>query len=204
MSVEDLVVRLRIEDDNKLAHKNTYISDSAKAYMVEHAASSLKSNPKGKDNDKGKISKGCATTVTSRVIILQTARYRSSNNNDWWVDIVATRHVCADKRDVILKMISGKELKLTNTEGLPKTIGISACLAEKVMTRFPRYKSCWETHAKNQQDEQGTRYAPEMFEPQKDDEQFDHEGSHQRFSRVRKDECAKAMAKRSHQNGTLL
>nr|GEZ24881.1 hypothetical protein [Tanacetum cinerariifolium] len=65
-----------------------------------------------------------------------------SNNKDWWVDIVATRHVYVDKSmfcsfkaihneeklymgnsttahikgegDVILKMISGKKLKLTN------------------------------------------------------------------------------------------
>ncbi|GKF23128.1 hypothetical protein Tco_0075450 [Tanacetum coccineum] len=33
MSVEDLVVPLRIEEDNKLAQKNTYTPDSAKANM---------------------------------------------------------------------------------------------------------------------------------------------------------------------------
>ncbi|GKB98747.1 hypothetical protein Tco_0984884, partial [Tanacetum coccineum] len=37
MSVEDLIVRLRIEEDNKLAQKNTYAPDSAKDNMVEHA-----------------------------------------------------------------------------------------------------------------------------------------------------------------------
>ncbi|GJT33489.1 hypothetical protein Tco_0923908, partial [Tanacetum coccineum] len=92
MSVEDLVVRLRIEDDNKLAHKNTYISDSAKAYMVEHAASSLKSNPKGKDNDKGK-------TI--------------DNGEKLYMGNSATPDIKGEG-DVILKMISGKELKLTN------------------------------------------------------------------------------------------
>ncbi|GKG22280.1 hypothetical protein Tco_0387583, partial [Tanacetum coccineum] len=40
MSVEDLVVHLRIEKDNKLAQKDTYTPDSAKANMVEHAGSS--------------------------------------------------------------------------------------------------------------------------------------------------------------------
>ncbi|GKF49311.1 hypothetical protein Tco_0142562 [Tanacetum coccineum] len=34
--VEDLVVRLRIEEDNKLAQKDTYTPESAKANMVEH------------------------------------------------------------------------------------------------------------------------------------------------------------------------
>ncbi|GJU01479.1 pol polyprotein [Tanacetum coccineum] len=38
--VEDLVVRLRIEEDNKLAQKDTYTPESAKANMVEHAGSS--------------------------------------------------------------------------------------------------------------------------------------------------------------------
>ncbi|GJY10629.1 hypothetical protein Tco_0378814 [Tanacetum coccineum] len=36
MNVEYLVVRLRIEEDNKHAQKNTYTPDSAKANMVEH------------------------------------------------------------------------------------------------------------------------------------------------------------------------
>ncbi|GKC01282.1 hypothetical protein Tco_0987418 [Tanacetum coccineum] len=36
MNVEYLVVRLRIEEDNKQAQKNTYTPDSAKANMVEH------------------------------------------------------------------------------------------------------------------------------------------------------------------------
>ncbi|GKD42038.1 hypothetical protein Tco_1266683 [Tanacetum coccineum] len=60
MSVEDLIVRLRIEEDNKLAQKNTYAPDSAKANMVEHARSSSKSNSKAigkgkkKNDNKGK------------------------------------------------------------------------------------------------------------------------------------------------------
>ncbi|GJT48563.1 retrotransposon protein, putative, ty1-copia subclass [Tanacetum coccineum] len=57
MSVEDLVVRLRIEEDNKLAQKNTYTPDSAKANMVEHAGSSSKSNSKAKGKGKGKNDK---------------------------------------------------------------------------------------------------------------------------------------------------
>ncbi|GJW68865.1 hypothetical protein Tco_0123289 [Tanacetum coccineum] len=54
MSVEDLVVHLRIEEDNKLAQKNTYTPDSAKANMVEHARSSSKSNSKVKGKGKWK------------------------------------------------------------------------------------------------------------------------------------------------------
>ncbi|GKC54172.1 hypothetical protein Tco_1076917 [Tanacetum coccineum] len=57
MSVEDLVVRLRIEKDNKLAQKNTYTPDFAKANMVEHAGSSSKSNSKAKGKGQGKNNK---------------------------------------------------------------------------------------------------------------------------------------------------
>ncbi|GKD87780.1 zinc finger, CCHC-type containing protein, partial [Tanacetum coccineum] len=59
MSVEDLIVRLRIEEDNKLAQKNTYVPDSSKDNMVEHAGLSLKSNSKAKGKGKKKIDKKC-------------------------------------------------------------------------------------------------------------------------------------------------
>ncbi|GJW93190.1 hypothetical protein Tco_0172862 [Tanacetum coccineum] len=57
MSVKDLVVRLRIKEDNRLALKDTYTPDSAKANLVEHVGSSLRSNPKGKGKDKRKNDK---------------------------------------------------------------------------------------------------------------------------------------------------
>ncbi|GJY01852.1 pol polyprotein [Tanacetum coccineum] len=57
MSVEDLVVHLRIEEDNKLAQKDIYAPDSAKANMVEHDVSSSTSNPNGKGKDKRKNDK---------------------------------------------------------------------------------------------------------------------------------------------------
>ncbi|GJR11908.1 pol polyprotein [Tanacetum coccineum] len=57
MSVEDLVVHLRIEEDNKLAQKDTYTPDSAKANMVEHVGSSSRFNSKGNKKDKRKNDK---------------------------------------------------------------------------------------------------------------------------------------------------
>nr|GEW84024.1 zinc finger, CCHC-type [Tanacetum cinerariifolium] len=57
MKVEDLVVRLRIEKDNKLAQKNTYTPDSAKDNMVEHVWSSSKFDSKAKGKGKKKNDK---------------------------------------------------------------------------------------------------------------------------------------------------
>ncbi|GJW74374.1 pol polyprotein [Tanacetum coccineum] len=57
MSVEDLVVHLRIEEDNKLAQKDTYTPVSVKANMVEHVGSSSRFNSKGNKKDKKKNDK---------------------------------------------------------------------------------------------------------------------------------------------------
>ncbi|GKE16584.1 pol polyprotein [Tanacetum coccineum] len=152
MSVEDLVVRLRIEEDNKLAQKDTYTPDSAKADMVEHAGLPSRSNSKGKGKDKkknDKKSKGKSeylapkagivkqkfqetcyncdqpghraanckmpkranprqanmvnedvdmiTMVSDVVAMISEVNLVGSNNNGWWIDTRATRHVCADK-----------------------------------------------------------------------------------------------------------
>ncbi|GJY45660.1 hypothetical protein Tco_0434723 [Tanacetum coccineum] len=69
MSVEDLVVRLRIEEDNKLAQKDTYAPDSAKANMVEHAGSSSRSNSREKAKTKRRMTrraKGSLSTLAPK------------------------------------------------------------------------------------------------------------------------------------------
>nr|GFA40241.1 hypothetical protein [Tanacetum cinerariifolium] len=57
-SRKKLYLRLNLlPKDNRLAQKDTYTPDSAKANMIEHAGSSLRSNPKGKGKDKRKNDK---------------------------------------------------------------------------------------------------------------------------------------------------
>lgn len=59
MSVEDLIVRLRIEEDNKIAQKKGYGgSNYAKANVLEHGQASRADKNKfvkGKDSRKGKV-----------------------------------------------------------------------------------------------------------------------------------------------------
>nr|GEV49734.1 uncharacterized protein [Tanacetum cinerariifolium] len=114
MSVEDLVVRLRIEKDNMLAQKDTYTPDSAKANMIEHAGSSSRSNPreKGKDKRKNdKKSKGKSEYLAPKARIMkQKFQETCYNCNSATADI-------KDEGDVVLKMTSEKELKLTNVLG---------------------------------------------------------------------------------------
>ncbi|GKA86569.1 pol polyprotein [Tanacetum coccineum] len=174
MSVEDLVVCIRIEEDNKLAQKDTYTPDSAKANMVKHAGSSSRFNSKGNKKDKrknDKKSKGKSEYLAPKARIVKQKfqgicyncdqpSHHAANckmlkrvnplqenmvNDDvdmiamvsdvcamiseenlvgtthggWWIDTGATRHVCADK-NVVLKMTSKKELKLTNVLYVPE------------------------------------------------------------------------------------
>ncbi|XP_071687917.1 uncharacterized protein [Rutidosis leptorrhynchoides] len=54
MTVEDLVVRLRIEEDKKVAIKRSYAPSSAKVNIVEHGQSSRGNKGKGKAEKKNK------------------------------------------------------------------------------------------------------------------------------------------------------
>ncbi|GJV73982.1 pol polyprotein [Tanacetum coccineum] len=85
MSVEDLVVHLRIEEDNKLAQKDTYTPNSAKANMVEHAGSSSRSNSKGKGKYKRnnyKKSKGKSEYLAPKAGIMKKKFQETCYNCD--------------------------------------------------------------------------------------------------------------------------
>ncbi|GJW59316.1 hypothetical protein Tco_0106047 [Tanacetum coccineum] len=129
-------------EDNKLAQKNTYTPDSAKANMVEHAGSSSKSNSKAKGKGKkknDKKGKGKAEYLALKASgIVETEANMVNDNVDmiamvsdvidmnFEVNLVAVDNgeklymgnsATTDIKgegDVILKMTSEKELKLTN------------------------------------------------------------------------------------------
>nr|GEV44348.1 chlorophyll a-b binding protein 3C, chloroplastic [Tanacetum cinerariifolium] len=137
MSVEDLVTRLCIEEDNRLAQKDTYTPDSAKANMIEHAGSSSRSNPKGKGKDKrknDKKSKGkskhlapkaeIANMVNDDVnmiamvfdvyVMISEVNLVERLTMDGSCTWVISQLLISRANEIILKMTSEKELKLTN------------------------------------------------------------------------------------------
>ncbi|XP_058217436.1 uncharacterized protein LOC131328512 [Rhododendron vialii] len=141
MTMEDLIVRLRIEEDNKMAKRRVGSTYAAKANVVEHEL---------EDGSDVNLS-----AVVSKVNMV------GSNPQEWWVDTGATRHICCEKKlftsfepvtngeklfmgnfatseveghgKVILKMTSGKELTLNNVLFVPdiRKILVSGSLLSK-------------------------------------------------------------------------
>ncbi|CAM8943434.1 unnamed protein product [Rhodiola kirilowii] len=179
MSMEDLVIRLKNEEDNRLSDKRTKLP-SERANIVEHGASSKGKKPLNKLGPKSRVIKKKVQTkfagkcfnydkeghrsadcrapkkkkanVTEGdeeqlVAVISQLSLVDSNPKEWWLDTGATHHICSDKNafselkliengekvymgnlatsevkgkgSVMLKMTSGKELKLTNVSYVP-------------------------------------------------------------------------------------
>nr|GEU38940.1 retrovirus-related Pol polyprotein from transposon TNT 1-94 [Tanacetum cinerariifolium] len=129
MSVEDFAVHLRIEEDNKLAQKNTYTPDSAKANMVEHKFQGTCYNY----DQPGHRTANCKMPKQEVLTIVVVGL------------IMGQPVMCALIRgegDVIMKMTSDKELKLTNVLyvlEIRKNL-VSDC-KDEVIDKFVLYKT---------------------------------------------------------------
>ncbi|KAL5551068.1 hypothetical protein UlMin_001244 [Ulmus minor] len=120
MSIEDLVIRLRIDEDNRYSEKNGYNLSVAKENVVEHGLSSKfkknKSNkgpklgPKGGVSKKQKLPKknknpeaNVVDNITQDVAdidmcaVISEVNLVGSNPREWWIDTGATRHICSVK-----------------------------------------------------------------------------------------------------------
>ena len=101
MSIEDLIIRLHIEEDNMGSKKKeTHNTGEAKANFVEHGQCSKfkKANNKGKDS-KGKSlrrrsSKGNASIVGSKVTNLRIANYQRGKNPRKPMWLMASPRMC--------------------------------------------------------------------------------------------------------------
>ncbi|CAM8903040.1 unnamed protein product [Rhodiola kirilowii] len=157
MSMEDLVVRIKIEEGNRGSEKRTWFP-TERANVAEHGASSKgkcfncdKEGHRAADCKKPMIKKKKENVVEADedllVAVISQLNLADSNPKEWWLDTGATHHICSDKNSiselkltdtgekvymgnsatsevkgrgsVVLKMTSGKELKLTNVSYVP-------------------------------------------------------------------------------------
>ncbi|GJZ77818.1 retrovirus-related pol polyprotein from transposon TNT 1-94 [Tanacetum coccineum] len=113
MSAEDLIVRLRIEEDNKLAQKNTYAPDSAKANMMPKWVNPRQANMVN-DNVDMIVMVSDIIAMISEVNLSMFHSFRAVDNGEKrYMGNSATADIKGEG-DVILKMTFEKELKLTN------------------------------------------------------------------------------------------
>ncbi|KAJ9566473.1 hypothetical protein OSB04_002439 [Centaurea solstitialis] len=121
MSVEELVVRLRIEEDNRKALKGGYNAESSKVNMVEEGQSS---KAKGKWIDKGKTkAKGVVGTGATRHVCYDKNNFHTFKEvNDGQKLFMGNAAIGEIKgiREVVLRMTSGKELKLKDVLFVPE------------------------------------------------------------------------------------
>ncbi|KAL6326053.1 hypothetical protein AAG906_000928 [Vitis piasezkii] len=102
MSIEDLIIRLRIEEDNRRSEKKgAHTLNEAKANFVEHGQSSKAktNNNKGKGSKlgpKGGISK--KPNFKEMLQLCLEVNLVGSNPKEWWIDTGATRHVCSIRK----------------------------------------------------------------------------------------------------------
>ncbi|XP_028096116.1 uncharacterized protein LOC114296032 [Camellia sinensis] len=143
--LEEFIMRLRIEEDNRKSEKksgNQVIQ--AKANVMEQGQSSRFNNKKRKHDGKG--SKQGLKGIKLSAVVYEANLV--GNPKEWWVDTGATRHICADRQmfttykvvengdqlfmgnsctstiegqgKIVLKMTSGKEGTLNNVLHVPE------------------------------------------------------------------------------------
>nr|XP_027122051.1 uncharacterized protein LOC113738993 [Coffea arabica] len=137
MSMKDLIVRLRIEEDNRDSDCKATTSVDAKANIVEykqgqnskgHKSTECKLPKKKKheanlvDRIEGDMENMSLTAMVSEVNMI------GSNPKEWWIDTGATRHVCTNK-DLFttFEKIEGEKMFMGNsassaTEGQGKVL----------------------------------------------------------------------------------
>ncbi|KAL0342825.1 UNVERIFIED_CONTAM: Retrovirus-related Pol polyprotein from transposon TNT 1-94 [Sesamum calycinum] len=157
MGLEDLIVRLRIKEDNRLSKmKSEKLQIEAKANLMEQNGNTkVRSVP----IDLGELNLSAVVFEVNLV----------DNPREWWIDTGATRRICSDKEmfstytsingrklfmgnsatsnivgigNKVLKMTSGKELTLIDVLHVPdirKNLVSGSLLIKTKMAKVPFY-----------------------------------------------------------------
>ncbi|CAL8988835.1 unnamed protein product, partial [Prunus brigantina] len=135
MTLEDLILRLRIEEDNRISHRAQECH-----HRRDHNPANSNNQPRNNQANVTEAEGALAAVVSETNMV--------SDFSDWWIDTGATRHICGDramfstyqkidgdehlymgnssasavmgKGKVFLKFTSGKELTLLDVLHVPE------------------------------------------------------------------------------------
>ncbi|XP_031378450.1 uncharacterized protein LOC116193838 [Punica granatum] len=110
MTMEDLVVKLRIEEDNKNSGKDLIIPAAAKVNVMEL--------PKRKKDHEANVVNEMARDVADINLsaVVSEVNLIWSNLKEWWLDIGATRHVCSSRNlFTVLESVTGERIYMGNS-----------------------------------------------------------------------------------------
>ncbi|KAL5570958.1 hypothetical protein UlMin_020555 [Ulmus minor] len=150
MSIEDLVVRLRIEEDNRCSEKRGYNLSVAKANVCRF--------PKKNKNHEANVVNDITQNVADIDLcaVISEVNLVGSNPREWWIDTglftsfesmngeklfmgnSATSEIEGQSK-VVLKMTSGKELTLNNVLYVPEIR--KNLVKDEAIEKFVLYKN---------------------------------------------------------------
>ncbi|KAL0417836.1 UNVERIFIED_CONTAM: hypothetical protein Sradi_1197100 [Sesamum radiatum] len=124
MGLEDLIVRLRIEEDNRLSEmKSGKLQIEAKANLMEqNRNTSIKRKRvdyKTSKKNQAHVSEVRSVPIDLGELNLSAVVFEANlvdNPREWWIDTGATRHICSDKEMFsTYTPINGRKLFMGNS-----------------------------------------------------------------------------------------
>ncbi|KAL6145381.1 hypothetical protein ACLB2K_056069 [Fragaria x ananassa] len=95
--MENLILKFRVEEGNRVNEKSDVSSMEAKANIVEGYKAQICRHKKVLNTSRNRGNNQANVAIDNEFIGMVFKVNMVSGTTDWWVDMGATRHICADR-----------------------------------------------------------------------------------------------------------